>query len=61
VAAAAVALVVLAGVPFLLARRHSASEAEPDSGSASQPGPAQEARTGQNLGGSRRRQRRRRR
>jgi hypothetical protein len=61
VAAAAVALVVLAGVPFLLARRHSASETEPDSGSASQPGPAQEARTGQNLGGSRRRQRRRRR
>jgi len=59
VAVAAAALVVLAGVPFLLARR----QAETDSGSGSEPepGPAPAPRTGQNLGGSRRRQRRRRR
>jgi hypothetical protein len=61
VAVAAAALVVLAGVPFLLARRQAATEADSDSGPEPEPGPAAAPRTGQNLGGSRRRQRRRRR
>jgi hypothetical protein len=62
VAVAAAALVVLAGVPFLLARRQATeTDSGSGSGSESEPGPAPASRTGQNLGGSRRRQRRRRR
>lgn len=57
VAVAAAALVVLAGVPFLLGRRRApATDSEPRPGPPGAPAP----KTGQNLGGSRRRRRGRR-
>jgi hypothetical protein len=64
VAGAAAALVVLAGVPFLLARRQASetdSDTDSDPGPRPEPGTAAPPRASQNLGGSRRRQRRRRR